>query len=171
MSTAREESPAPGPGEYVHYAEHWIDNEARGAQAPTPRGWVADLYTIAEVMFAGAQGPPPPERLRWLCARTERFAREVGGKGVLAFRMGLALVEYVAPLMILRPPPFRDLSFEERLEALEAFERSPLGMTLFAVKAVASVHYFEHPDVADVVGFDAQSLGSHGYPSEEGETR
>jgi hypothetical protein len=58
--------------------------------------------------------------------------------------------------MIFRLPPIRRLSFEDTERALERFERSPMGMMLFAVQTLVCIVYFEHPDAAAEIGFDGQ---------------
>lgn len=138
----------------VRVAEHWVDHQAKARRAPEPEGWRRSFFSIAEVLFAQEGEPPPPQRLRWLCEKTRLFAEDVGGRGIFAFRAGVFLAEWVAPVLVGQLPPLRQLDFHTRVEALERMERSPLGLALFAVKGVACINYFEHPDTARAVGFD-----------------
>jgi len=110
-------------------------------------------------MFADHSGPPEDARLNWLCARVDEFVSEVGGKGALAFRLSLFATSWLAPLWSFRLPRLRRTPFEERVKILDRWERSPFGMSLFAIKAFATMHYFEHPDVAAEVSFDPSAPG------------
>ena len=152
-----------GEGVRLRAPEHWVEVEAGLHLAPEPTGWAAALMAVAEVLFATEAGPPPRDRLRWLAARTEEMLREQQGLGVLAVRAGLVAADWLAPVLTGKLPPLARMPrFEDRVEALEALERSPLGPALFAIKAVLCIHYFEHPEVADEVGFDGQCMTTAG---------
>ena len=47
---------------------------------------------------------------------------------------------------------------------LERFEKSGFAPALLAVKALLSVHYYEHPDAAREVGFDGACMITSGPP-------
>lgn len=143
---------------FVRAEEHWIDHEAYADVAPPRRAWVKAVYAVAEVLFATKDGPPPPDRLRWLCRETEDMMTRVRGNGVLVFRLSIILVSWLAPLLVLRLPTVRTVAFERRAVALDRYERSPLGMTLFVIKAMLCILYYEHPDAAADVGFNGQPL-------------
>lgn len=143
---------------FVRAEEHWIDHEAHGDVAPPRKAWVKAVYAVAEVLFATVDGPPPAERLRWLCRETEDMMTRVRGRGVFVFRLSVVLVSWLAPLLVLRLPTVRRVAFERRAVALDRYERSPLGMTLFVIKAMLCILYYEHPDAATDVGFSGQPL-------------
>ena len=132
----------------------WVDYDANSRDYDDPTGWAVSLRALAEVMFAGDDGVPDEERMRWLCAETRRFVEELGGKGALVFRVGLFATDWVAPLFVLKAPPLRRLHWVDRVIALKRYEASPLGLSLFAVKVFSGLVWFEHPEVAEEVGFD-----------------
>lgn len=66
----------------------------------------------------------------------------------------------MAPTLIGRRPPFRALSLEARVEALEAMEKSPLGLAIFGAKAILCILYYEHPDAASAVEHDGRCMHS-----------
>ena len=141
--------------------EYWVDREASLYAVPEPTGLGAALFAVAGVLFATEEGPPPTERLRWLAARTAETVREQQGLGVMAVRAGLLAAQWLAPVLVAKLPPLSRLErFEDRVEALQALERSPLGPALLAIKAVLCIHYFEHPEVAEEVGFDGRCMTS-----------
>lgn len=133
---------------------NWVDLAARTRAVGRVPARLKGMYAIAEVMFATAEGVPSADLLTWVVNRTDGFARDVGGKGALAFRAGVALTDWVSPLMIGRLPPMWKLDLDDRIRAMERYEASILGMSMFAVKIFLSLNYFEHPDVAEDVGFD-----------------
>lgn len=137
---------------------YWVDHGAHDETRPMNTRWLRGLYAVAEVMFATDAGAPPAGRLRWLCHDTAHFLDSIRGRGAFVFRFALLLVSVLAPLMVLRPLPLRALSFERRRLALARYERSPLGLTLFVLKAILCIVWFEHPDSARQVGFDGASL-------------
>jgi len=87
----------------------------------------------------------------------------VGGLGVFALRLGLFSLTWVAPLFVFSLPPLRRLSVEKRIVALERFERSPLGVLFYALKAMLCMMYFEHPEAAHEVKFDGQGRRPYGW--------
>lgn len=137
---------------------HWVDRTP--GHAPAPRGWLRDVAALAEVMFATPEGPPHRARVRWLCAELDDFTRHCGLKSAALIRSTVLATSRLAPLTVGRPGPLRRLPFERRVEALERFEASALGMAAFAVKATLCILWLEHPDTAREVGFDGQCKGS-----------
>ena len=137
---------------------HWVDHSARTASVPMLRGWLRDLGAIAEALLADDDGPPPQQRVRWVVSKTQEYADSVGGKAMVAFRMGVFATTWVSPILIGRLPPLRRLDHATRIRALHRYESSPLGISLFAVKVFVGVSWFEHPDVAQDVGFDGECL-------------
>jgi hypothetical protein len=120
--------------------------------------WLRALYSVAEVLFATADGTPPPARLRWLVLDVQAMIDHIGGRGPFVFRLSLLLVSVVAPLLVFKPKPLRTLSYEDRVRALDRYERSPLGLTLFVLKAMLCIVWYEHPGSAREVGFDGRAL-------------
>lgn len=138
---------------------HWVDHGAAQASPLIVRGWLKQAASVAEVIFSSDDGPPPPDRVRWLCAQLDDFMARAGSRSRLVFRSALFVIGWLAPLLALRPLPFRMLSERRRILALERLERSPLAPAMFAVKALLCILYYEHPDAAREIGFDGQCLG------------
>lgn len=120
--------------------------------------WLRAAHGLSEVIFEGEDGPPPRERLDWLCAELGDFFSRVGWRSRLVFRVSLFVIGAVAPLLVLRPWPLRWHPLRRRAKALARFERSPFGMALFAVKAILCIVYYEHPDAAREIGVDSDCL-------------
>lgn len=137
---------------------HWVDHDAAAGSPPIARAWLKQAASVADVIFATDEGPPPPDRLRWLCAQLDDFMARAGSRSRLVFRLALFVIGWLAPLLALRPLPFRLLSRERRVLALERLELSPLAPAMFAVKALLCILYYEHPEAAREIGFDGQCL-------------
>lgn len=116
------------------------------------------LGAIAEALFATASGPPPRDRIGWLLEECEDFLSRAGARSRLLVGLGVLAVSLLAPLMVLRFPPLRRLSHRERVRALRKLEASPAASPLFAIKALLSLVYYEHPDAAREIGFDGECL-------------
>jgi len=116
------------------------------------------LFHIAEALFTTDEGPPPEARLRWLCHEMGDFLSRAGGRARLVFAVALFLGTWMAPLWVMRLPPLSLLSRERRIEALDRLEASAIGTPLFALKAITSLIYYEHPDAAAELGFDGRPL-------------
>jgi hypothetical protein len=138
----------------------WVDQSAKERPAPVPTGWKRALAAVAEAVFADEDGAPDRQRIYWVVDQTRQYAEDVGGKATLVFRLGLFATNWVAPLFAGKLPPMRRLSVADRVRALESYEASPLGLSLFAVKVFLSIPWFEHPDVAREVGFDGARKGT-----------
>ncbi|MCB9508031.1 MAG: hypothetical protein H6700_03625 [Myxococcales bacterium] len=145
----------------------WVDHGAQDAPEPTI-GWVRQAYAVAEVLFSTAAGPPPPGRLRWMCSELRAHLDTVRGRSAWVVRASLLLMAWLGPLLVFRPPTLARLDFARRATALERWERSPLGLTLFAVKAMLCIVYFEHPEAAASLGFDGQCRGPDAGPPAPG---
>lgn len=135
---------------------YWIATDWRNDTLQPVKGWGAHVIAVCEALFATREGSPPYDRLVWVWTHIYDFSERVGGLGVFAFRLSLFFLTWVAPLFVFSLPPLRRLSVERRIEALERFERSPLGITFYALKAMLCMMYFEHPDAAKEVRFDGQ---------------
>lgn len=118
---------------------------------------------MASVLFATQEGPPPDARLNWTVYQVADILSRVRGRGALVYRLSLVVVSWVAPLLIFRLPTLRRLSFDQRVRALSRAEKSPLGLMLFAIKALLCITYYEHPDAALEISFDGKGLleGDH----------
>lgn len=138
----------------------WVDHGASESEAPVPTGWRKGLAAIAEAVFADDAGAPPRKRIHWVVDQTHQYAEDVGGKAALVFRVGVFATNWLAPLLVGRLPPVGRLDMGDRVRALERYEASPLGLSLFAVKLFLSISWFEHPDVAEEVGFDGRCKGA-----------
>jgi len=129
------------------------------AVAPVASGRVSErmlrtLRSVAEAIFSTDDGPPPADRMDWLLADAEDFLSRVGSQTRWVMRLSLLAISVVAPLLVLRMPPFRALALRERARALTRLERSKFSAPLLAVKALVTLLYYEHPDAAREVGFD-----------------
>jgi len=118
------------------------------------------LHAIAEAMFSTDAGPPPAERLAWLLAEAEDFLARAGARTRFVVGLMVLVVSLAAPILSLRAPPLARLPLAERVRVLRRLEDSGLSGPLFAVKALLSILYYEHPDAAREVGFDGACLGS-----------
>lgn len=121
------------------------------------------LRAFAEVVFArrSADGeivPPPAERITWVCTEVDDFLARVTTRSRALVLLSLFAVSVIAPLFVRRFGTLAGLTVTDRIHALERFERSQLAPALLAVKALASIHYYEHPDAAREVGFDGGCL-------------
>ena len=121
--------------------------------SPTPpeyalpaAGWQRALHAVAEALFESDTGPAQPRRVRWVLDDIDHFLMTVGGKSQLVIRASIEVVGRLGPLAVGSLAPFHTLSLERRRLALRRIERSPAGLTIFALKTLLSLHWFEHPD-------------------------
>lgn len=119
------------------------------------------LRALTEAIFARRKAgttdelvPPPADRIEWVCREVDDFLARVTVRTRVLVLLSLFAVSILAPLLMRRFGSLSSLSTVDRIHALERFERSPFAPALLAVKALASVHYYEHPDAAREVGFD-----------------
>lgn len=118
---------------------------------------------VIEAVFArSADGdgvaPPPAERVAWVCREIDDFLTRVTLRSYAIVLLSLVAVSAIAPLLVRRFGVLASLPLAERIEALEHFEKSGFAPALLAVKALVSVHYYEHPDAAREVGFDGACM-------------
>lgn len=121
------------------------------------------MRALIETIFAredgaGSVARPPPERVDWVCLELDDFLARASLRAFAIVALSLAAVSLVAPLLVRRFGALASLPLALRIEALERFERSALAPALLAVKALASIHYYEHPDAAREIGFDGECL-------------
>ena len=160
MNPATTISPSSATG--VAPPSHWVDVGAGAKTAPPSKRWLRTAYVVAEVLFETSDGPPPPERLAWLCHELDDMDSNIKGMGFVVIKLALFLANWIAPLYVGSLPTFRRLPFEKRRRALHRFEAGIFGLTIFAVKALCCLLWFEHPDVAQEVRFDGQCLSGAG---------
>jgi len=124
---------------------------------PPAEPWQRDATAVAEALFASraglrkdgeawTAGPPPASRIAWLVDDLDHFLGTVSGRSQLLFRAALTTVVLTAPKLVLSFRPFHSLSLEDRVQALERLEHSPLGLAVFAVKTLLCFIWYEHPD-------------------------
>lgn len=123
------------------------------------------LRAVTEAVFArsgAAKGdelvPPPADRIEWVSREVDDFLARVTTRTRVLVLLSLFAVSVLAPLLVRRFGSLASLSMADRVHALERLERSMFAPALLAVKALASVHYYEHPDAAREVGFDGGCL-------------
>lgn len=145
-------------GERTTLPVHWVDQNPESTSGPLELGWHRDLHALASVLFAKDNQPPDDARLNWAVRQIDDFLTKVGGRGAFVYRTSLFVVSWLAPLFVFSLPKMRSLSFEKRIHALERFESGPMGMMLFALKALLCIVWFEHPDSAKEIGFDGKGL-------------
>lgn len=137
---------------------HWVDLEAPAVVPAPTEPWLRAAAAVAETMFATHEGPAPAKRVHWMCVHLADFQRRVGGIGMFTFRAALFAFSWLAPLVVFSLPPFRRLGHTKRMKALHRFERSPIGVSVMAVKALLCMIYFEHPESAAQIGFTGAPL-------------
>ncbi|MFT5429930.1 MAG: hypothetical protein ACI9OJ_000603 [Myxococcota bacterium] len=140
--------------------EHWVDQAPDPTIAAPEQWWLKSVVALGEVIFSSVDGPPPQDRLHWVCAELEDFFEDASPQSKGVFQLSLLAVRLGAPLLALRPVPLAWMSPERRTIGLERFERTPAGAALFAVKAILCILYYEHPDAAAEIGFDGAALGA-----------
>lgn len=121
------------------------------------------VHAVIEAVFArpGASGelePPPAERVAWVTGELDDFLARASTRSYVILLVSLIVVSVVAPLLSRRLSSLAALTPSERVHALERLEKSGLAPALLAVKALLSVHYYEHPDAAREVGYDGACL-------------
>lgn len=118
-----------------------------------------DVRAFAEAFFSRDYDPPPAERLDWFVEDMDDFVGRLNPRARGLFHLVMAVPTYVAPFFVKHVGRLGDLPVRGRIEALEALERSSLGMPLFAAKAMTSLVYYEHPDAAREIGWDQRCMG------------
>jgi hypothetical protein len=131
---------------------HWVDPTPERTASPPTKPWLKDVAAVGEVLFATEAGPPPPQRMAWLAAQIEDFTARVSVRSELIFRGSLSALTWSAPPLVRRVGPLRALPFALRAKALERLEATPLGASVFAVKAMLCILYYEHPEAASSTG-------------------
>lgn len=117
------------------------------------------LRALAEAMFATPTGPPPRNRIEWLCADFEDFVEQAGPRSELIFDGALFVATWLAPAAIRSRPPLARLSLAERARALHTIEGTPAGLPILALKAILCTIYYEHEDAKREIGIEPGCMG------------
>jgi hypothetical protein len=125
-----------------------------------------NVRAFAEALFSRDGGAPPSERMDWFETDVDDFVGHAPTRTRLLFAACLFTATWIAPLLFGRPfARLASLSIHHRIDALEAMERTPVvSLALFALKAVTSFVYYEHPDAAREIGWDQRCLGNEHVP-------
>ncbi len=135
---------------------HWVSHDS---EASSPgRAVNPAVIAVAEVLFQTHASQPDRAPLERLDAEVADMRSQISGLGMLVFALGLFAITWVAPLWSFKLPRFARHDAATRAHILERWERSPFGMSLFAVKAILCIVWFEHPDAAAHMNFDGQPL-------------
>jgi hypothetical protein len=137
---------------------HPIQTAEDSLVATPPSRTASAASSLAEALFSTDAGPPPAERMVWLGRELDDFLAHAGARSNFVFRLALFAVSLIAPWFIWKLGPLRALPVADRITALGRLEESPLGLSLFAVKAILCILYYEHPDAAAEIGFDGSCL-------------
>jgi len=114
---------------------------------------------VAEALFAREDGPPPTDRIDWVCRDFEDFITHAGPRSEVVLTASLVVATWIAPLSIRRRPPLSRLSLADRCRALHKTEGTMIGLSILAVKAILCFIYYEHADSLSEIGADAECLG------------
>ncbi|MHB8873150.1 MAG: hypothetical protein ACYC8T_05630 [Myxococcaceae bacterium] len=115
---------------------------------------IKTMQAIAEAIFASEAGPPPEDRIRWVCSEMDDVLAHAGTSARTLMRAATFAVAAAVPIFARRPIALEQLSLPARIEALEKMERSFAAAPLLAVKALLCILYYEHPDAAREIGYD-----------------
>lgn len=153
-ATALDESTrvAPSPAGMRHppRAEH------RGL-SPSARD---EVRAFAEAFFSRDGTAPPKARLDWMLDDLDDLLGHAGARPRFVVRACLLTITWLVPLLLLgRLARFASLTVPERIVALEKTERSPAALAFFALRALTSLVYYEHPDAAKEIGWDQECMG------------
>lgn len=100
---------------------------------------------IAEALFM-TDVPADRARVAWAVADFCDFSARAQGRGRLVFVLSVWVLTWLAPLFVFKLGPLETLDLDERAQALDRIERSPLGFAALGPKAILCMIWFEHPD-------------------------
>ena len=125
-----------------------------------------DARVFAEAFFSRDGTAVSPDRLDHFEREISDFFGHVRGRARLLFLACLAAATWGAPFLVGRGfSRLETLSIAERIEALEAMERTPVAqLALFALKALGSFVYYEHPDAGAEMRWDQRCMGKKSLP-------
>lgn len=115
---------------------------------------------MAEALYATHDGPPSRDRLARMSADLDDFARRAGPSARRSLWLCLLAVSLMVPMFLRRLTSFASLSLDDRIEGLSRMEASPLGVAFFGAKAILCIVWYEQPEGAAHVGYDAQCLSA-----------
>lgn len=113
---------------------------------------------FAEALFMTEEGTPSAERLDWLMVELDDYLGRAGRQARLVFQTSVTAIQTLAPLRIGKFRPLTALSPAERVHAIEALERSGMGLLILACKTILCFIWYEHPAVRASVGIDKGCL-------------
>lgn len=116
--------------------------------------WQRTLHAVAETLFESEAGPAAPARVRWVVDDIDHFLMTVGGRSRLVIRAAIEVVMRLGPVVVGSFSPFEKLPLAKRRLALARIEKSPAGLTIFALKTLLSLHWFEHPETVRELGLE-----------------
>ncbi|MDW8361855.1 MAG: hypothetical protein RMK74_05610 [Myxococcales bacterium] len=123
----------------------------------------AALRALAEALLWDGTAPPSDAWMRWIVDELDDFARRAGTRARIGLRLLLFVVGVAAPACVGRLPPLRALPLSDRVRALERFDRTPLGLALYGLKALICLVAYEYPEAARRTGHDGRCLlDTHG---------
>lgn len=129
-----------------------------------------DAMAFGEALFARTlDDAPPADRMAWFITDLDDFVAHLNVRARMLFRLCLFVVTWIAPIVGGRVSRLGSLALVDRIEALEALERTPLSLALFGARAIVSLVYYEHPDAAREIGWDRKCLTA--VRAEAGEAR
>lgn len=118
-----------------------------------------DAMAFGEALFARTlDQAPPADRMSWFIGDLDDFVAHLNLRARMLFRLCLFVVTWIAPIVLGRFSRLGSLTLSDRIEALEALERTPLSLALFGARAIVSLVYYEHPDAAREIGWDRMCL-------------
>lgn len=118
-----------------------------------------DARAFAEALFSRDGTAPPSDRMDWFEEDLSDFAAHLTPRARRLFGACLAIPTWLAPPLVGKTGRLRALPIDVRIDALNKLEHSPIGLPLFATKAMTSLVYHEHPDAAAEIGWDRRCKG------------
>lgn len=142
-----------------HIPDYWVDHNATTIPTVPPRGWLVVVAALSSALFTTREGPPPEERIHWLCQEVSTHIKSSGHYVHFPFRFFIWSINWIGPLLSFRFIPLHRTEPAKRIALLNKLEHSRLlSMPVLAIKAILCILYYEHPDAAHEVGFDGQCL-------------
>ncbi len=125
-----------------------------------------DVRDFAEAFFSRDGEPVPSDRLDYFVPEISDFFGHVRGRARWLFLACLWTATWAAPSLVGRAlTRLGALTIAERIEALEALERTPVAqLALFGLKAVTSFVYYEHPDARAEIRWGERCAGKRALP-------
>ena len=123
-----------------------------------PRPFRRTARAFSEALFSTDEGAPPAERIDWLMIELEDYLAHSGSQAQLVFQASMLALLTLAPISAGKARPLTALSLEHRVEAIERFESTPLGLAVLGAKAMVCLIWYEHPDVQADVGIDSSCM-------------